>query len=75
MTVKKVIVEEKKNKVTVSSDGVKVAIVGVQGPPGTSEIAGKSVESNPTLNGGEFIVFDATDDRFEFSTTVDGGVI
>lgn len=84
MTANTVTVEDKRNNVTVSEAGIKVVVadtslrvvtVGVQGPAGSQEIAGKSVEANPTLNGGEILIYDATDDRFEFVTALDGGVI
>lgn len=75
MTANTVTVEDKRNKVTVNDTGIKVVTVGVQGPAGSDEIAGKIVEENPTLNGGEFLIYDATDDRFEFVTALDGGVI
>ncbi len=75
MTANRVTVEDKRNNVTVSQSGIKVVTVGTQGPPGSQQIGGKNVETNPTLNGGEFLIYDATDDRFEFVTALDGGVI
>lgn len=84
MTANTVTVEDKRNNVTVNEAGIKVVVadtslrvvtVGVQGPAGSQEIAGKGVEQNPTLNGGEILIYDATDDRFEFVTALDGGVI
>lgn len=80
----KVTVENTNNIVKVTDDGLKVVVadtevkvvtIGVQGPAGSSEIAGKSVETNPELDGGEFLVYNATTDQFEFQDSLDGGEI
>lgn len=83
-TPNKVTVEDQKNNVTVTDDGLKVVVadttikvvtVGEQGPAGSQEIGGKTVESNPSLDGGEFLIYNAERDRFEFVDSLDGGVI
>ena len=80
----KVSVQETTNRVSVTDNGIKIVVkdpqvkvltIGTQGPAGSSSLGGKSVEPAPTLNGGEFLVYDATDDRFEFVSELDGGLI
>jgi ketol-acid reductoisomerase len=68
-------VQDNRNKVVLDSSAIRVIAVGSQGPAGSNALGGKAVETNPSLSGGEFLVYDATDDRFEFVNALDAGEI